>query len=62
MEFKFETISNSQNCISGCFTERACVFGGWIVRTVCWDTLNECQSESSVFVPDERHEWEIEKV
>jgi hypothetical protein len=42
-------------------TFRAKVFGGWIVRTVEYsyevDTVSA--SESSVFIADPLHEWEI---
>jgi hypothetical protein len=41
---------------------RAKVFGGWVVRTICTHTgnVNTAISESSIFVPDPNHEWEIE--
>ncbi len=46
-------------------TARAKVFGGWIVRTVCWskewgETAARGLAESSVFVHDPKHEWEID--
>ncbi len=36
-------------------TFRAKVFGGWIINHMVMDT----QCESSVFIPDPRHEWRI---
>ncbi len=39
-------------------TWRAKVIGGWLVRTECWDK-DMGQSESMVFLPDLKHEWEI---
>ncbi len=49
-------------------TARAKVLGGWIVRTVCWskewrDTAPRsiALAESSVFIADRDHQWEIDK-
>lgn len=48
-------------------TYRAAVWGGWIVRTVDYfnyvgdaGMTSAVQSESSVFVPDAKHEWFLE--
>lgn len=35
-------------------TERAKVYGGWLIRT--WDN----DGISSCFIPDEHHRWEID--
>lgn len=61
MKFEWEEIINFGECA----TLRAKVFGGWIVRTVSWTKrwgTDEVQSlsESSVFVSDVDHEWEID--
>lgn len=61
MKFEWEKICSHGDMA----TMRARVFGGWIVRTVCWTkewTANVMRgvAESSVFVPDPKHEWEIE--
>lgn len=46
------------------FTDRAKVFGGWIVRSFTYEIAGgedaKGTSESMVFVPDPNHEWEIE--
>jgi hypothetical protein len=39
------------------YTERLKVHKGWIVR--CRDSVKN--NLSSVFVPDEKHEWKIEE-
>lgn len=64
MKFEWEKIHEKQN--KGRFwfaTYRAKVFGGWLVRnfdlTEDYDMM--VTSESSVFVPDEHHQWTIEK-
>jgi len=63
MKIKFEW---EQICEIGTLsTLRAKVFGGWLVRTVAWthrwgDQQIQSLSESSVFVSDPNHEWEIE--
>lgn len=41
-------------------TWRAKVIGGWVLRTESWDEAVG-SSESSVFIPDEGHCWEIEE-
>lgn len=41
------------------YTDRAKVFGGWIVNSrTC---VGPRAHESMVFVPDANHEWEIER-
>ncbi len=59
MKFEWEMLSRNEKHINGCVTERAKVIGGWIVRTICWDGDYQCQSESSVFIPDPEHKWKI---
>lgn len=39
----------------GSQTRRMKVFGGWVVNSYS----NEFRTESSVFVPDAEHKWEI---
>ena len=39
----------------GWTTYRAKVFGGWLVSN-CFDDNN-----SMVFIPDQKHEWEVER-
>lgn len=61
MKFEWEVLLRFRDCSSnGFFSERAKVFGGWIVRNVFWDNEYNQQSESSIFVPDPNHEWRIE--
>jgi hypothetical protein len=62
MKFEWEILREfmSNNfATAGSNNTRAKVFGGWIVRTFCWDEKYNMQSESSVFVPDAKHEWEV---
>lgn len=40
-------------------TYRLKVFGGWIVN--CVNQSVDAERETSVFVPDVNHEWEIEE-
>jgi len=54
MEFKW-----IQVCEPHAFrTYRAKVFGGWIVRTYDFADIAAC---AMVFIPDPKHEWEIDK-
>lgn len=58
MKFVWEQIFSNE----GNSTERAKVFGGWIVRHICWDDyVNDTatQSESMVFIADQKYEWAI---
>jgi len=48
--------SGSQSLSS---TDRAKVYGGWIVNTRLFNGKNG--HESMVFIPDVNHEWVIEK-
>ena len=51
MSFEWEQIETH--------TRRAKVIGGWIVETV-----NYCAGKpviSTIFIPDRKHKWEIEK-
>lgn len=42
-------------------SRRAKVIGGWVLNTHRWDTSTKTptMSESSVFIPDRDHEWNI---
>lgn len=42
------------------YTHRLRVFGGWIVKHVSY-YYHESVSESSVFVPDPNHEWDLKE-
>lgn len=43
-------------------TERAMVYGGWLIRSRDIDACNTYYTvESMVFVPDEKHKWKISK-
>lgn len=62
IKFKWEEVV----AFGECSTQRAKVFGGWIVRTVSWTKRwgnDQVQSlaESSVFIPDANHEWKIKE-
>lgn len=50
IKFEWETITEYPP------TYRAKVFGGWKVTSV----NSSSQTETSIFVPDPNHEWEIE--
>lgn len=60
MKFEWEQINISKNSAS----ERVKVINGWIVRMVSWSHTESHTSfsESSVFIPDAKHEWEIDRV
>lgn len=54
MKFKWELIHENDDCTFQ--TYRSKVFGGWIVHVMdC-----EYRTETSVFVPDPKHEWVID--
>ena len=59
MKFRWEQIFSNE----GNSTERAKVFGGWLLRHICWDdNLGDdapTQSESMVFIPDPNYGWII---
>jgi hypothetical protein len=40
------------------YTRRAKVFGGWIIHS--FDSVEDSLSESMVFIPDPKHEWDLE--
>ena len=50
---QWEDIDNLTN------TQRLRVYGGWIVKHVSYFIPNNAVSESSVFVPDPNHEWDL---
>lgn len=64
MKFEYENVDS--------FTQRAKVFGGWIVKNTCdvFSSLLTHQSnsngyewrESICFVPDPKHEWCIKEI
>lgn len=56
MRFEWEEIKN----LSSHKTYRAKVFGGWLVSTESY-LEGERKSESLVFIPDSKHEWEIDE-
>src|SRR5437763_1647237 len=59
-QFEWEVLVNHHDSPSGGFnTLRAKVFGGWVLKHMCWCNENNVQSESSVFIPDPNHEWEF---
>lgn len=62
MKFEWETLISSDPDFStgGHGTERAKVFGGWVLKHMCWCNEEHVQSESSVFIPDPDHKWELE--
>ena len=61
MKFEWQRINKPRNTYDN-ITERAKVFGGWIVRTCeINDSNTESTSESMVFIPDPNHEWGIGK-
>lgn len=61
MKFEWEEL-----CSYGTMgSARAKVIGGWIVRNVSWtnrwgEDQVQCVAESTVFIPDPEHKWEIE--
>jgi hypothetical protein len=60
MKIPFEWEKINKNLIS--YTYRAKVIGGWIVNNFSYDQTKEQTlpiSESTVFVPDPKHEWEV---
>ena len=59
MKFEWKTLRNYQNSLGGFNTLRAKVFGGWVLKNMCWDNKYKTQSESMVFISDPSHEWEI---
>jgi hypothetical protein len=66
MKFEWEKIYNAHNTEGGTNTYRARVIGGWIITTNTYTNIlndgNERSiSESIVFIPDAKHEWEIDK-
>jgi hypothetical protein len=40
-------------------TWRSKVFGGWVLKTETWHDNGGC-SESSVFIPDLEHKWNLQ--
>jgi len=55
MKFEWERIAGTPP------TERARVFGGWIVRTFDINDCNtETTSEALVFLSDPEHKWRID--
>jgi hypothetical protein len=52
-------VPNLSESDGGNTTARARVPGGWLVRCLCWCDNNHVQSESMIFLPDKKHEWEI---
>lgn len=54
MKFEWEKLDND--------TRRVKVIGGWIVQTKIFEegSRGVMISESSVFIPDAEHKWEIE--
>ncbi len=64
MKNKWEIVTvNNDSSNQTDVTGRLKVFGGWIVRSCNLiyfdDDFNNVISESSVFVPDANHEWEL---
>lgn len=61
MNFFWDEIYSISDLNMDFITERAMVFGGWLVRSRHWEKAErlECTSESMVFVPDPNHEWII---
>lgn len=57
--FEWEDLISSIDDSSGFITCRAKVIGGWLVKNLVWDSVDKVQSESLVFLPDPKHEWEI---
>lgn len=63
IKFKWETLFMEEKVnhtiING--SMRAKVFGGWIVRSMShtFSEKNLSSTESSVFIPDRNHEWEV---
>lgn len=65
IKFEWERIATCGGLNEWEDTCRAKVFGGWIVRTKNLRVSSEimvsdAMSESSVFVPDPLHEWDVE--
>ena len=60
MKFEWETILSEGDVTWASRTVRARVYGGWIVMTT--STLNYQLSQSSIFVPDPKHKWEVDVV
>lgn len=57
--FEWENVKSLCLQNNGTATIRAKVFGGWMVRHLSYDNTHQQQSESSIFVPDPNHEWEV---
>lgn len=59
MKFKYEQLVKYSTQQVEFSASRAKVFGGWVLRNVCYDSHDRTQSESSIFIPDPNHEWDI---
>lgn len=56
--FKWERLSGFTNENgNGGGSWRAKVYGGWILNSTFM--VNDARTETSVFIPDPSHEWEI---
>jgi hypothetical protein len=60
MKFEWKTIFSEAGAGCSSRTIRAKVHGGWIVITTSHMDFRIVQS--SVFVPDPKHDWEVEEV
>lgn len=59
MKFEWEKIHQSYSGSSN--TERAKVFGGWLILQGFGNGVKDGFNISITFMPDKDHEWEIEK-
>lgn len=59
--FYWQLIYSNYEGLQHSQTTRAKVIGGWIVNQTTWTNTSEsiAVSESSVFVPDPEHKWEV---
>ncbi len=60
IRFEWEEIARNKMAVHGSSTTRVKVIGGWIVNSYTW-VKDSGISESSIFVPDAHHRWEIIK-
>ncbi len=60
MKFDWEKIKYVGTPNEFDLTNRAKVFGGWLVRTIYHDSNKNVRTDSLVFIPDANHDWKID--
>ena len=66
MKFKWELLDHMDDLDENQMTHRAKVFGGWVLLYThtednSADMKIEVMSNTMTFIPDAKHEWEIEE-